>query len=451
MLVALARPNYYTHLITPPLGIGYVAGYLRQEGIDCRIIDGLNLGLNTPALADACADADLVGFTCLTDFLPEVVDATKALKEMGKPVAIGGPHATALPQETLAQTGCDFVVVGEGEKTMAELARYVEAGRTGEPPAGVLAATGGSVTPRPLAESLDELPFPDWRQMAPASYQRAPHGGLIKNFPVAPITSTRGCPYDCSFCASPKLWGRRIRFRSPSNVVDEIEWLVRDFGVKEIHFEDDNLTLKREHAAGICREILDRGIEITWATPNGIRVDAVTPELLAQMRESGCYYVAFGIESGSPAILQNVNKKTNLDRIEQAVRWAHEAGMITQGFFIFGLPGETRETIDETIRFAKRIALDRAQFLLLDLLPGSKLWDQLRGQVEIDWSARSYQQVKWAPDSIDEDTLRRAPARAFRSFFFRPRPMWNLLKLFRPSQLPFILQRIKDFGMFARG
>ena len=450
MRVALVRPSYYTHLITPPLGIGYIAGYLRAVGIDCALIDGLNRGLGTQALANACEDADLVGISCLSDFLTETVELTEALKARGKRVVIGGPHASALPRETLAETGADLVIVGEGERTTAELAAYLEAGERGPLPEGVCAGNAAELRPRELIAELDSLPFPDWGQMDPRSYKHAPHGGLIKSFPVAPITTTRGCPFDCSFCASPMLWGRRIRFRSPGNVVDEIEYLVNDFGVREVHFEDDNFTLRAEHAEGVCRGILDRGIRISWALPNGIRVDAVTPKLLKLMRESGCYYTAFGVESGSPEILKNVNKRTDLDKTEQAVHWAHDAGIMTQGFFIFGLPGETADTIEETIEFAKRIPLDRGQFLLLDVLPGSRLWDELRDEVRADSRVRSYQEAKWIPPTVDEETLRSAPARAFRRFFFRPKQMLKLLRFVRVSQLPFILQRVRDFGMFGR-
>ena len=450
MRVALVRPKYYTHLITPPLGIGYIAGSLRANGVPVQIVDGLNLGLATLEIVAACDAADLVGISCLSDYYLETIELTEALKAAGKTVIIGGPHASALPAETLRDTAADFGVVGEGEETTAELVAYVAAGCKGALPAGVLGGDGSDFRPRALADDLDALPFPAWDLMDPRTYRRAPHGGLIKRFPVAPVTSTRGCPFDCSFCASPKLWGRRIRFRTPANVVGEIEMLVADFGVREIHFEDDNLTLRAEHAEGICQELLRRGLDLSWATPNGIRVDAATPELLGLMRDSGCYYVAFGIESGSPQILSNVNKRADLGKIEQAVRWASDAGLMTQGFFVFGLPGETPETIDETIRFARGLPLDRAQFLLLDLLPGSRLWDELQGEADVDWASRSYQEVKWVPDTIDGATLRRAPGRAFRSFFSSPRRIWRLLRLVRPSQIPFILQRIRDFGMFRR-
>jgi len=346
MRVVLTRPSYYTHLITPALGIGYIAGYMRHAGIECNIVDGLNLGLGTEALVQACADADLVGITCLSDYYLDTIELSRGLKATGKRVVIGGPHASALPQQTLQETGADFVAVGEGEQTLVELAAYVEAGGTGPPPEGVWAGNGSDFRPRGLIADLDSLPFPDWEQMDPRMYKRAPHGGLIKRFPVAPMTSTRGCPFDCTFCASPMLWGRRIRFRSPENVVDEIEYLVRDFSVREVHFEDDNFTLRADHAEGICREILRRDIRISWALPNGIRVDAVTPDLLRLMHDSGCYYTAFGIESGSAEILKNVNKRTDLGKVEQAVRWAHEAGIMTQGFFVFGLTGETEATIE---------------------------------------------------------------------------------------------------------
>jgi len=448
MKIVLTRPNYYTHLITPPLGIGYLSSYLRQQGIETRIVDGLNLGLSADELVRQCADADVVGISCLSDYYLETVQLAQALKAAGKTVVIGGPHATALPVETLAETHADFAVIGEGEVSLCELVRCLEKKGATDGLEGVLARDGSTFVRRNLIEDLDLLPFPDWRQMDPRTYRKAPHGGLIKRFPVAPITSTRGCPYACKFCASPTLWNRQIRFRSPQNVVDEIEMLVRDFGVREIHFEDDNLTLKASHAEAICKLLIERRLDICWAAPNGIRVDAVTPELLGLMKQSGCYYLAFGIESGNQAILDGVGKKTSLSAIEAAVRLAHDAGILTQGFFIFGLPGETEATVEETVQFAKRIPLDRAQFLLLDVLPGSELWDELRGQFEPNWALRSYQEVKWTPPTISREVLAAAPSRAFRRFFLRPRPLLGLLRYVRLSQLRFILQRVADFRVF---
>lgn len=452
MMISLIRPFYHSHLITPPLGLGYLSSYLKAHGYETRLIDGLNLRLSATEMAEQCRGSFLVGITCLSAFFPEVAELTKKLKERGLRVAIGGPHAGALPAETLAVTGADFVVVGEGESTLLELLRALE---KGEQPASVpgVAVPGGKAPSceRAFVSNLDSLPFPDWKAMDPRTYSKAPHGGLVRAFPVAPVTSTRGCPFACSFCASPRLWKKSIRFRSPGNVVDEIEMLVRDFGVREIHFEDDNLTLRRSHIDGLCREILKRKIRIHWATPNGVRIDTLDEEVLRLMRQSGCYFLAFGIESGSQAILDRIHKQQKLPEVERIVKLAHKLGFLTQGFFIFGLPGETPDTVEETIAFAKRIPLDRAQFLLLDLFPGSALWEEFRGERAVDGRYRSYQEATWVPPGFTREELNKIPGRAFRSFFLRPGPVLSLLKYARLSQLPFILRRMADFRVFSLG
>jgi anaerobic magnesium-protoporphyrin IX monomethyl ester cyclase len=374
---------------------------------------------------------------------------SRSLKNKGFSVVIGGPHASILPELTLDETRADYIICGEGELSLYELAAALKNQQPVSGIAGVISQKNRQLKKRPLISGLDTLPFPDWQQMDPRKYKKAPHGGLVKSFPVAPITSTRGCPFECSFCASPKLWDKSIRFRSPENVVDEIAYLVKEFKVREIHFEDDNLTLKRSHIEGICNLILKRKIKVNWATPNGVRVDTLDPELLRLMKKSGCYFIAFGIESGSQEILDRINKKTRLDIIEKAVTMASRAGIVTQGFFIFGLPGETAATVKQTIAFAKKLPLDKAQFLLLDVLPGSQLWEKLSGQRSAGWSLRSYQQTTWVPEGISRQELDIAPAVAFRSFFFRPRPVMFLFKYFKLSQLPFILRRIQDFGVLS--
>jgi radical SAM superfamily enzyme YgiQ (UPF0313 family) len=281
--------------------------------------------------------------------------------------------------------------------------------------------------------------------MDPRTYQKAPHGGVVKAFPVAPIMTTRGCPYECKFCASPKLWQRTIRFRRPEEVVREIKYLVDNFGVKEIHLEDDNFTLKREHAEKICQLILKEKIKVAWATPNGIRADKVDLKLLKLMKKAGCYFVAFGIESGNQEILNNVAKHSNLDIIRKAVSLAHQAGLITQGFFIFGLPGETKQTIRNTIDFAKSLPLDKAQFLMLDIIPGSALWDELKFVKKVNWRLDSFHEVSWLPPTIDRETLSGAQSLAFREFFFNPKRLLTMIKLIKPSQIKYVIRRLTDF------
>jgi len=448
MNITLLRPCYHTHLITPPLGLGYLSSFLRRRGHSVNIVDALNEELGPGDAALRCADSDAVGITALTDFFPQVIETSRCLKAAGKIVFIGGPHASILPGETLAATGADFVVVGEGEQTLLEAADAMAEGRPVGTISGVWSGNGSDFVPRALVPDLDKLPFPDWGQMDPRRYQKAPHGAFIKHFPVAPVTSTRGCPFECTFCASPRLWEKKIRFRSPENVVDEIEQLVRDFQVREIHFEDDNLTLRKSHIEGICREIIARNLSISWAAPNGVRADTLDPALLKLMKLSGCYMLAFGVESGNQEILDRAKKRVTLERLRKAIGDAAAAGIITQGFFIFGLPGETEATIAETIRFAKSSRLDRAQFLLLDVMPGCEIWDELGGRQARGEKQRSYQQVTWCPPGVSRQVLQQAPGRAFRSFFFRPRPLYRLVRMIRPSQIKFVIRRIRDFEIF---
>lgn len=454
MKVILTRPFYHSHLITPPLGLGYLSSYIKSAGFsDTKILDGLNLELSNREITEICKKdkCDIVGISIISDYRSEAFDLSRKLKEAGIKVALGGPQITALPQISLNESGADFAICGEGEITFLELLRRISAGNSNfNNIPGLYTKDIKENIHREFIEDLDMIPFPDWEEMNPAKYKKAPHGGLIKNFPVAPVVSSRGCPFECTFCASPNLWKKKIRFRSAKNLVDEIEYLVHRFKVKEIHFEDDNLTLKKSHIEGICGEILKRNLSISWATPNGIRVETVTPDLLKLMKRSGCYYLAFGIESGSQNILDNIKKKTKLETIEYAVRKASKAGILTQGFFIFGLPGETRETIDETIKFAKKIPLDRAQFLILDILPGSELFEKTDPEKLCASDYRSYQEVSWIPEGIDKTTLQDAPGKAFRSFFLRPRQIFSLLKFFNFSQVIFVLRRIKDFKIFQK-
>jgi len=448
MKIALIRPNYETHIITPPLGLGYISSYLKKFGYEVRFIDGLNLRLKNEEIVKRVGDCEVIGIGVLTDYYLEAKDLIKKLKEKGKIIVLGGVHPSVLPKETLEETGADFAVIGEGELTIAELAEKLEKNKSVEKIKSLAFWKKGKIVVNPrreLIENLDELPFPDWKSIDPRTYQKAPHGAIVKNFPVAPITTTRGCPYECEFCVSPNFWRKKIRFRSPENVIEEIKYLVKNFGVKEIHFEDDNFTLKREHAEKICNLILENKIKISWATPNGVRADKVDERLFRLMKKAGCYSIVLGIESGNQKILENIKKHEKLEDIEKAAKAAKKAGLITQGFFIFGLPGETEETIKKTISFAKKIKLDRAHFMLLDMLPGSELWEKYKHEFKIDYSKRSYQDVTWCPKTIDPKKLKEWQPKAFRSFFFRPKPIFSVLKQVKLSQIKHILSRLKDY------
>ena len=452
MDVVLTRPNYNTHIISPPIGMGYVSSYLKKHGHGTKIVDGVNLGLSNDEIVKQCEEynAKLVGIYILSAYFLNAVDLIRKLQARGFKVVLGGAHPTFMPKFTIEKSGADFIITEEAEKAMLDLVNALERDEPLDDIPG-LYTKDCEFVPRTTTTNLDEFPFPDWEQIDPRNYKKAPHGGFIRHFPYAPISATRGCPYRCTFCASPKFSRRTIRFRSPENVVDEIEYLVKNFGIKEIHFEDDNLTLWRDFAMKICNLIIERGLKISWACPNGVRADKVDLELLKLMKKSGCYYVAFGIESGNQEILDNVKKDLRLEDVERAAWLAYKAGIMTQGFFIFGLPGETEETIEKTIRFAKSIPLTRAQFLILDVMPGTELWDTLSFEEKVDWGKNSYHEITWTPPTVDPEVLANSAPRAFKEFYMRPRQLFSILRYVRPQQIPFLMKRLKDIGVLKAG
>ena len=450
MKVVLVRPNYKSHIITPPLGLGYLSSFLKEHGIDTKIIDGLRDNVSKENLVKhiLAERPEAVGITCLTAFYKEVVELSRMLKTAGQKVVIGGVHPTFLPYDTLKDSGCDYVVLGEAELALLKLAQsgFVNKGISGVYSTADLQGGEKQIAKAERIEKLDELPFPDWEQMNPRSYPKAPHGAIARNYPIGVITTTRGCPCTCTFCASPGFYDGKIRFRTPSNVMSEIKFLVDHFGVREIHFEDDNFTFRRQHVETLCNLIIESGIEISWACPNGVRADKVDENLISLMKKSGCYYFAYGIESANQEILDNVRKHEKIIEIEQSINLAARCGISCQGFFIFGLPGETRSSIDQTIRFAKESRLARAQFLILDVVPGSELWLTLKGKFMPDWTKNSFKEPEWIPEGLTRECLLESQSRAFREFYFKsPLRMARLACRVRPSQIIYLLRRLLEY------
>lgn len=453
MKIALVRPNYRSHIITPPLGLGYLSAYLKKSGIETKIIDGLREKLNLPEMVKRILKfrPDAVGITCLTAFYKEVVLLSRELKKNGITTIIGGYHPTFLPYRTLVESQADYVICGEGEIPLLKL---VKNNLCNENIQGVyslnnLKGEEQKIIKASVVDNLDDLPIPDWEQMNPNHYTKAPHGAVVRGFPVGVMVTSRGCPYECTFCAAPKFCDRKIRFRTPGNVIAEIEYLIKNFKIKEIHFEDDNFTLDADNVKKLCGFLTERGIKINWACPNGVRADHITPELASLMKKSGCYHIAFGIESVNPLLLEKIKKRESIETIKRAIDITGKAGISTQGFFIFGLPGETAESMEENINYALRSGMSRAQFIILDVLPGSELWDTLQGKFTANWEKESYYEPEWLPDGISKEELIDAQIRAFRRFYFRPKILFQLMKLINYRQVFYLLRRLKVYKILG--
>jgi radical SAM superfamily enzyme YgiQ (UPF0313 family) len=457
MKVVLVAPNSKAHTVTPPLGIGYLAAGVRQHGHEVAILDLAKKRMNAQkGIRELVAlKPELIGISILsTAYLPAREIIQEIRRELpGVPVVVGGPHITALPEDALRNLGVSVGVVGEAELAFPALVDKIANGESldGDLPS-LCRLENDKVTCSERADflqDLDSLPFPAWDLMDPRTYPDLPHQLLHRKFPVGSVMTSRGCPFDCTFCASTTLWGRGWRTRSPENVVDEIEMLVRDYEVKEIHIEDDNFTLKRSHAAAVCEEILRRGLDIVWCTPNGVRVDSLDDEMVALMKRAGCYGLGFGIESGSQRVLDYNNKKLDLDKVAAKVEMVRRHGIETNGFFIVGLPGEDVESIRETIRFSKKVPFDRANFGLLAPLPGSEIFqkyvlDRNKGK-EIDYTTFNYF-TPFPLGDLTAEELNRWQRRSVYSFYGRPRQMWNLVRHTRPSQVVEIFKALIHYS-----
>ena len=360
----------------PPLSLAYLAAALRQEGVEVRILDHLVSMYSPSKLRRHLAEfrPHMVGATCVTLNYPIASRIMKVCKEFdpGIITMLGGPHATFAIKETLLRARwIDLLVIGEGERTLTELVKTLEKGDDIHQVRGIAFRHGDRVVktePRPLIENLDELPFPA-RDLLPLSKYKA------LNTPCTVITS-RGCPFKCIFCSGPRVFGRRVRFRDPDLVVDEIEQLNKEFGYKKINIVDDTFTLNKRHAKAVCERIIKRNLNIEWNV--FARADTVTEDLLDIMKQAGCQWLLYGAESGNPEILKTIKKGTTPEIIRNGTRLATQAGINVFNSFIFGLPGETPQTARQSIDFAQELDREYGSkygFHILSPLPGTELYD----------------------------------------------------------------------------
>ncbi|UCD84426.1 MAG: cobalamin-dependent protein [Deltaproteobacteria bacterium] len=385
----------------PPLGIAYLGAVLRKD-YQVRLLDttaegydnveelGTGLvkyGLSYQKIKEKISDysPDLVGITCLysTQF-PFVSKICHLIKEINSDMitAIGGYHPTFLAKECLEkEKSIDFIVLGEGEHTFHDLLKQIEHGTDLTHLEGIAFRREDKLQINPKTnyiENLDELPFParDLLPMEKYFSINIPMSITSKHKRCTSIATSRGCTARCVFCPSPNFWGHRYRARSADNVLKELELLIKDYQIKEIQFQDDNLILDKKRAVEIFKGIIDRKLKLQWNTPNGIALWKLDEQLLKLMSASGCYELTLAIESGDQEVLSKIIKKPlNLKRVEELTKIIKNLGIETNSFFIVGFPGETKEQIRRTFGFAKKLNLDCSYFFIANPNPGSKLYE----------------------------------------------------------------------------
>ncbi|MGB5925571.1 MAG: radical SAM protein [Dehalococcoidia bacterium] len=378
-VLLLSTPHPLEESPLPPLSLSYLAGVLVRERIEVRILDFLVTRYHPKKLRQELEEyrPQLVGATCVTLNYPIARRMLKVCKSFDPHIftVIGGPHVTfALEDTLLSSPWIDAIVIGEGERTLLELAKAVEEGKDIRQVHGIAFADGGTAvktSPRPLIENLDDLPLPA-RELLPMARYRA------LGTPCTVITS-RGCPYSCIFCSGHRMFGPRVRFRSPGLVVDEIERLQHDFGLAKINIVDDTFTLNHDHTRAVCEEMLRRNLKLRWSV--FARVDRISEDLAQLMNRAGCEWVLFGVESADEGILKTIRKGFTPDEVRRGVKIAAEAGINVFNSFILGLPGESWETAHKSLAFGDELYQKygaKYGFHMLSPLPGTEIYERAK-------------------------------------------------------------------------
>ena len=422
----------------PSIGLGYIASVLRESGHEVKMLHCLKEKLSFDDFSEYIKnnDFDVIGIQMFTFDITPVKRHLEIIKRL-KPGAItmlGGYHPSGDPDgvlRTLPQA--DFAFISEAEIGFpAFLREIIKSAPNFESVPNLVWKNKGEITVNPVkvVENLDDIPFPAWDLMDPRTYPEAPHGGFFKSFPTAPIIITRGCPMQCTFCSGKSVTTNKIRKRSAQNVVNEIKLLKEKYGVNDFLIEDENFTLHRDLVYEFCNKLLGENLAITWSCPSGVRLDTLDLDMLKLMEKSGCHSLAVGVEFGSQRIHDLTKKHLTIEKIKEKTALLMKTGIKVTGFFMFGIPGETKEEMIQTIKLAKALNIHRAQFNNFMPLPGSQLYNQLKkeGMDSIDYNHFFVHDVGFVPDGMTRKQMKNMQRRAYLEFYLRPKIIIGLMR-----------------------
>ena len=367
----------------PPLGPAYIVSYLRQHGISANLVDCTFLTEKKAVQRVESSEPKIIGIYSMFSMKTSALRMAKLLKHHCDTLVAGGPLPTLRPEDFLDDF--DIVGVGEGEQTMLELVEAVEDHRSLSKVRGIAYKnregnpTHVECTPqRKSILDLDALPFPDRKEFDNEAYKK--HYSSKFGYTITSIITSRGCPFQCDFC-SRAVFGHAFRTRSAANIVAEMEE-VKGLGYDRIWFSDDCFTLDKKRLLNVCEEIIHRQLDIDWECLS--RVDTIDRETALKMKQAGCIRVFFGLESGNDAVLALMKKQATVNEARKAVHTTKAVGIQVGAFFIVGYPGETDETVLDTLRFASSLPLDYLSFSVPYPIPGTSLYEKVHDQIKAD-------------------------------------------------------------------
>jgi anaerobic magnesium-protoporphyrin IX monomethyl ester cyclase len=452
LLIRTQFRGYFDEYTAPPLGLAYLSSTLEKEKNEVKILDGWveDLDKLLPKTIKEF-NPELIGFSGLTVDINRtfgVIEKTKRLAP-NTPIIFGGPHASMDPINSLKNNkAIDMVIVGEGEKTILNIIDYLKKKQNIKNLKGVYYRDKNEIKfngPAELITNLDKLPFPSRHLLHMGKYKPSPKEH--KRFPGTDMITSRGCPYQCAFCFK-QVFGNKYRSHSPEHVIKEIKELISKYGIKDIFFRDDTFTIDKERVIKICDLIKKHNIDITFTTL--ARVDRLDFEVLKRMKEAGCWKILLGIESGNQKSLNLLRKGITLEQVKTAVDYCKKLKIETDGFFILGIPGESKKDAKKTIKFAKSLGLDFAQFYICTPYPGTHLYQLSKKYGELHIKENEWEKFNqfgaaeplFIPTGWTSKELKKYQAMAWRKFYFNANYIFGRIKK---------IKSFEEFKNYAKG
>ena len=426
--------------IEPPLGLAYIASLLESKGHRCQIIDAQILCISAKDIISHIKfKPDIIGISANIVTYPAALKVAEKLRSEFKDtfIILGGPYPSSLPEVALNNPYIDAVVIGEGELTMQEVVDKLEKGE--EPflnTEGLAYKYNGKIifnNSRKLIEDLDILPYPAYHLLPDLKIYKS----RARKLPVGQIFTSRGCPYQCIFC-NKNIFGHKFRARNPLNVIGEIEWLIEKYKIKQLDILDDNFNFDLSRAKEIFKLIIERNYKLAINLQNGLRIDNIDNEFLDLMKESGVFKISLGIESTVPSIQKRIKKILDLNKVKYVIKEAQKRKIIVYANFILGLPGDTPQTMQETIKFAIDSSADIANFMIALPLPGTEMYEEIKTKgyflVSIENGVEKgfyANQIFYELEDTKAKDVLRYYRKAYKNFYFRVEWIINSLKTIR--------------------
>tara|TARA_Y100000310_G_C20684797_1_gene818254 strand:+ start:1882 stop:3285 length:1404 start_codon:yes stop_codon:yes gene_type:complete len=420
----------------PPLGIALLAAVIRKEGYDVKILDCIALNMNGEQTIKKILDEspDYLAVTSITISIYNAQEIIQKIKERNSSmkIIVGGPHVTAAPEETMKTfPEFDVGVIGEAEDTFVELLSHLDKEKPLDKVKGLLIRKNKEIIStgtRPLIQDLDKLPLPALDLLPDLLTYYQPATDTLNRYPATLLITSRGCPGRCNYCDQ-SVFGQRIRGYSADYVINMIKHLQKEYGIKEIFFQDDNFVALRQRMIEICKKIVEQKIDITFSVMG--RVDQITEEGLMWLKKAGCWQINYGLESGDQRILDNIDKDVTVEQNMKAIQMTDKAGISVKGLFMIGAFGETKETIKNTLNFIKKAPIDDFHMTIYTPFPGASGYKIAHkfGKFDPDWKKVSmFGADNFVPFGITRKELEEYYRKSWRVFYLRPRIIWNYTK-----------------------